>query len=487
MSRSTILNQIFTSVFSNSLGLVNIEDNTSQIATLNANLARATPEPITGFEICHIPPQGLLLSNQGTYRLKRDVKWEPTQDAIALTIVGNNIILDLKGHKIKAENKNNLNLIGISVTGTSVLNNIKIKNGELKNMSYYGVQVTSAMNVELEDIIVDGLNLENLTVRNLTPTGVILNHVDGFTIENCVVKNIDVKTDSSAGLQMIFSNNGNVFNCEIDKMKNRDGAIQGFSYILSTNINTFNCKSKDFKSEFNGNILTTGHTVLGFIPILCVGLTYDNCYAENMVGCCDDVHGISVFLNANIIVTNCYVENVIDGITETKTGAKSTGIEVYGNNVTVSHCRVKNIKAVRPQDFQCSGFSVTGQNNQFIDCEAIDVQVLNKHHKSDEKYGLGVGFGWAPDPRPELRSVPANTILYKNCKAVDCQVGFDSWDHVNSLWYGVSTKDCKQSIRIEPYEKRTLSCDACSECNPPIEVTLTNIAVGNKFVKSKKC
>jgi len=95
--------------------------------------------------------------------------------------------------------------------------------------------------------------------------------------------------------------------------------------------------------------------------------------------------------------------------------------------------------------------------------------------------GYGTGFGWAPDPRYPLRDVPAFEVEYDFCSARDCQVGFDTWNHVDSTWTNVSYTNCDIDILVEPGETRTLSCNPCSECNPPISVIITNMASGNSF------
>ena len=97
--------------------------------------------------------------------------------------------------------------------------------------------------------------------------------------------------------------------------------------------------------------------------------------------------------------------------------------------------------------------------------------------------GLGVGFGWSPDVRPILSTTLASGILYTDCKATNCQVGFDTWNHVKSVWTDVTATDCDTNILVQtdPPAKRTLSADPISESNPPITLTMTNRAGENAF------
>ena len=190
----------------------------------------------------------------------------------------------------------------------------------------------------------------------------------------------------------------------------------------------------------------------------------------------------------NILVKDCCVNNVKDGIGQ-NTGAKSTGIEVYGSGVVVEDCCVSNISAINPQDKQCTGFSCAlADGVKFMNCKAVNVNVYDENGNQNSCIGYGTGFGWAPDIRPEF-VFPSINILYEKCCAKNCQVGFDSWYHIDSTWKNIGTCCCGISVLNLNKSQRTLSCNPCSECNPPVVETLTNVAKGNKFmnVKAKYC
>ena len=479
-----IINNIFSQdVFKNSKNILNYKDPTNDINNNNFNFSYAVPTQYNNFVINSIPANGIFLTIEGTYTFGPNIYWAPTQNAIAITIVGSNIVLDIKCYSLVCINANNNNVIGIKINGleSNLLTNVSINNGTISGMSYYGIQATYCNILYLKKLIIDGLSLNDLNIRNLTPSGIFLQYINNFKIYYCAVKNINVKTDSCAGIQIIESTNGKINSCLMTNFKNNDGGVQGFSYIGCENITTYKSKSQYLRSYFNGNILTSGHTVLGFCPIFCLNLLYKKCSAKNLTGSCDDVHGISVFLNLYVKLKKFNVMNVIDGIALSKSGAKSTGIEVYGCFVSVSNCKVKNISAVRPLDKQCSGFASAGYKIQYSNCYASNIQVLNKKYKPDVKYGKGVGFGWAPDPRPEFRIITAIDVTYKNCKTTKCQVGFDTWFHINSKWNYITTFCCKKSFTNNSKKIRILSCTPCSECNPSIVVTLNNLAKNNSF------
>jgi hypothetical protein len=496
MTKQDIVNNIFSQdTLKNSHNISTYKDPTNDINNLNSNFSYASPLQYNKFIINSIPANGIKLSRSGTYTFAKDIYWNPArnQNAIAITICGNNIKLDMRSYKLICKNPNpNPNIvIGLRIIGQELhpISNVIIKNGNIVAMSYCGIQIIYCRTLHLNNLVIDGLGLNNLNIRNLTPSGIFLQYVTNFKVSNCTVKNIDVKTDSCAGIQIIESINGTISSCRMKKFINNDGAVQGFSYIGCENITTLKSKSHDLRSYFNGNILTSGHTVLGFCPIFCSKLLYKNCSASNLIGSCDDVHGISVFLNSNVELKYFNVENIIDGQTPSKSGAKSTGIEVYGCFVSVSDCTVNNVSAICPQDKQCSGFASAGYKIQYSNCRASNIQVLNKNSVPDVEYGFGVGFGWAPDPRPEFRIITGTCVTYKNCTATKCQVGFDTWFHINSKWNHTTSICCEIPFKNNRKEIRTLSCNACSECIPSIVITLGNLATGNKFshVEYKNC
>lgn len=471
-------------IFSLSPNLYKYKDNDDEI---NENFIYSLPIPHDSYEIKNIPANGIILNNEGIYNIANDIKWKPISDAIGITINNNNITINFNKHNLYCKNTNNFNCIGISITSTELntFSNINITNGKIIGCSFYGIKIKYVNGIYLNNITIDILEYSNLNVRLLTPSGIYISQSTNINILKSNISNVKVKTDSSAGIQLVECINGLIKQCKITNIKNLDGAVQGFSYIGCENIITICCISNKFRSYFNGNILTSGHTVLGFCPIFCLGLIYEKCQSLNLIGSCDDVHGISIFLNANIQLNKFTVKNIIDGKSQCKTGAKSTGIEVYGINVKVFNSHVSNIFAIRPQDKQCAGYASAGYQIEYNNCFVENVKVLNKYSIPDINYGNGIGFGWAPDPRPEFKIIGADNIKYIKCTVLKCQVGFDTWMHTNSLFYKGKILCCDEYISYEPNGTRILSCNQCSECNPPIITTITNNISNNKFVDNK--
>jgi hypothetical protein len=429
------------------------------------------------YMIENIHEDGIIITNPGTYYFANNIVWTPSKNyQIAISIQCNNVVINLKNYILECNNPNNYDVIGIY---SNVVSNISIINGEVKNMCRYGISLNETTNIVLDKIFINGLTIVNLDIRNLTPAGIFCNKCSDITINKCSIENIYVTSDSSAGIQLSYSQLATVSNCYIYNMINNDGAAQGISYFLSEDITTNYCVIDRIQTFFNGNILTTGHTVLGICPFLSSNLIFDNMRITNMIGCCDDCHGVSLFIVSSILFKNSYISNVIDGF-GTNTGAKATGIEVYGSDIEIDNCIVENVKAINPQDKICSGFSCAGDYIKFNNCISKNVIVVNEFGETDIKnIGFGTGFGWAPDPRIEFRYIYSYNINYTKCISYNCQTGFDTWNHIESTWKDITSYNCDNNILIQTNGSRSISCNCCSECNPPINIVLFNNASNN--------
>lgn len=219
---------------------------------------------------------------------------------------------------------------------------------------------------------------------------------NAVVVDKCKVKNINVKTGSCAAIQMTATVNSSISNCHISNLLNRDGACTGIGHLLCDFATVKSCKLDRLKSEFIDNLNTEGHTAIGLIPFISTNLWLTDCKISNITGCCDDAHGISVFECTNALVKNCKVFSVLDGLSAALTGAKATGIEVYGSDIQVIDCKANSIFAINPQDRQATGFSTAqGSRIQFINCKAKNVKVYNSIGFEDTSVGYGTGFGFS--------------------------------------------------------------------------------------------
>lgn len=433
--------------------------------------------------ITSIPAGGITISLPGTYVFGNNITWSPAGNGQAIKITSSDVILDMQNFTLESATTA-FETTGIWATTGS---NVVIKNGIIANMGISGITCDHYQNVTIKNIVVDGLNLNDIILYRV-PTGILVEDTYNAVIDQCTVKNIDVTTASMAAIQLTRTLSSLVSSCIISNLNNRDGACTGIGHLECDNAEVNSCVLNGLASEFAVNLNTAGHTVIGLIPVASTNLYIKNCSISNIVGCCDDAHGISLFECSNAQVENCHVENVSDGV-PTQIGAKATGIEVYASAVKVINCSVKNITAINPQDKQATGFSCAQcVGVEFYKCQAENVNVYNEFGEHNPALGYGTGFGWAPDPRPQFIA-PAVGILYNGCIAKNCQVGFDTWFHIDSLWKNLYSICNEIPILDLENSQRTISCTACSECTIPITVTIQNVARNNKFshVYYKSC
>ena len=463
--------------------LESIFDSTPQIQALYQGYFAQTGRQVqVGNVIRSIPPAGIVISTPGTYSFGNDIAWTPNDvQCSAITIQCSDVTLDLAGFTLTANISNTSRQIaGILVLGpvaNPTTANVTIANGTIAGVTEYGILATSVCGLSISHITVTGVCLNNLAVRYLTPAGIEVSGSIQVAISNCSVTGLNVTADSSAGIFLLGTIGATVTGCTASGLVNNDGAVIGFSCIKCVDVATTGCVASALQTHFNGNILTSGHTVLGFCPIFCMDLSYADCAANGMTGCCDDCHGMSVFLDARVSVTRFRATGIVDGVSPSNTGAKATGLEVYGVGVSVTDSSASAVHAINPQDKQATGFSSWGRDITFTRCDASDVTVRDTVGGGSR----GTGFGWAPDPRSYFSDIGAYDTTYLDCTAENCDVGFDTWYHVDSTWTRPTFTNCTTGILVEPAGTRTLSGDPCSECNPPITVTLTNIAQRNTY------
>lgn len=463
--------------------LLAVFDPTPQIEALYQGYFNQVGQQLqVGNVIRQIPSAGIVIRSPGTYTFGGDILWTPNDvQCAAITIQCSDVTLDLAGFTLTASVSDKAQQVaGILVLGPVAnpnVTNITITNGTVANVTEYGVFATAVCGLNISRITVTGVCMQNLNTRFLTPAGIQVSGSIDVAITDCSVTQLNVTTDSSAGIFLLSTIQARVSRCQTTNLVNNDGAVIGFSFIKCIGVTTSGCTAESLQSHFNGNVKTSGHTVLGFCPILCLNLSYTDCTATGLTGCCDDCHGMSVFLDAQVTVSGFQASNITDGVSPSNSGAKATGLEVYGVGVTVKDSTVNAIKAINPQDKQATGFSAWGLAIQFVRCEASNVSVQDDFGAGSR----GMGFGWAPDPRWYFCYIGAYDVSYIDCVADQCDVGFDTWYHVNSTWTRPTHTNCTVGILVEPGAKRTLSGDPCSECNPPISVTLTNFESGNTY------
>lgn len=469
--------------------LLDAFDFSPHIAALQQGYSKqAFRRVLQGTVITRIPSSGIVITTPGTYTFGGDLSWSPSATSTAaITIQCSNVTLDCGGYTLTASvSDSSWQTTGILVSGP--LENVTIKNGTLASLTEYGIQANRVCGLNVVGVIITGLCMNNTKIHLATPAGIFVGLSLNVAISNCIVTKTNVTTDSSAGIQLISVNGAMVSNCAAISLVNNDGSMQGYSYLGCGYVTTSGCTADSFQTHFVNNITTPGHTCIGFLPTLCQNLSFVNCSATGMTGCCDDCHGMSVFLCWSSTVQGFRASHILDGVnnvsTHSQSGAKATGLEVYSfGNIQVSNCAVSDVRAINPEDLQAAGFSAWGSLIGFKNCSATNVSVQNDYNVADMR---GVGFGWAPDPRAgqdgiNFSDTPAVLISYTDCRADRCDVAFDTWDHIDSTWTGTTYTNCPVGYLAEPGAQRTLTCDPCSECTTPLITKLTNLASGNTY------
>ncbi len=491
-NKLSLINDIFSGTIFTDLDtaalLANFDHTDQQLAfNQKTNQAAVTPTPLTTNSFSEIPENGWLINQPGTYTMTVNCTWNPSSPGSAITIIAQNVQLNLGGNTL---------LVQIPTgTTTEVYNGITVKpgdpqsatsitiyNGTISGANFYGIQANMIEGLILSQLIINNINYTNTQDAYITPAGIFLSVCANFNINNCTVNNISVTAPSCAGIQTIMCWEGVVSACQVSGLQNQDGGAQGFSYILSWDIGTFNSGCSDFTTNNEGLTQTSGHTSIGFIPMFSQNLLFGYCSSSNITGCCDDAHGMSLFLVKNVVVNGFTANGVVDGPKPYNTGAKATGLEVYGNFISIYNSQVSNITATVPQDLQAAGFSAWGDTIQFTGCTASNVNVVNAAGQPDTSCGYGTGYGWAPDPRKAFNHKVASNVQYNNCISTNCQLGFDTWNHVNSIWNNFTANNCGQfNLNLPAGAVRVLSMNKCSEqpSGEPGQVNVINQATNN--------
>jgi hypothetical protein len=441
----------------------------NQVQRITQQIKKNSPKPLTstGAEtvITEIPPAGYYINQPGKYVLGNTINWFPPADGsffAAIVIQCDNVDLDFQGNHLIAANEGNHTSLGVIVLNAeNACNNVTVQNGTIQNMGLYGLWAVNTNGLSISQITVEGLTYPNF---DFLPSAISLVEAKSFTVGNSHVKNVTANAMLAGGFMILGANKGTVSNCSVDNFTNTDGVACGFPYFDCSGIDTDSCTVTDLTTLYGGNPHSKfGHTCIGFMPAKCTNLSFSGCTATKINGCCDDCHGMSLFLVDGATITNFTASHVYDGLGPQKTGAKATGLEVYGSNIKVTNSHVNDITAIVPQDLQSTGFSACGTNITFDSCTATGITVYNAKGQPDTSNGYGTGFGWAPDPRKHFVN-PSKQVTYKNCVANKCQLGFDTWNHEDSTWINPKTTGPGLNHLIQAQgTERVYSMNFCSE------------------------
>ena len=433
------------------------------------------------FSISAIPSEGLVLTRPGAYHLTQNVAVQFKANATAITITGNNVCLDLCDFEVchsRHSQEFSNTCIGVAVAANT--QGVEVRNGRLLGFGLYGVVA-----VESTDLRLHGLQISGARCRDVATScaGILLFGCGDSAVTHCSVTDVRVDCMGYVGVNIKLSRNVVVDYCTVWNVRNGSGGATAFAVLGCNDVNVRACRMVDMST--GGTAGPTGHTCSGVLVSLCTAVAVTLCRILNVRGSCDDAHGVAIFVcGSSIRVLKCNIEHVTSGFTPVATGAKATGIEVIGANaVVVEDCVVRTVLAMRPQDLQCAAFAAgTCTDVTFRRCRASHVRCLD-HSGTKPKPsadGIGVAFGWGPDPRPAFVK-PALSTRYISCYAEHCDVGFDFFMSIGAVLEGCTAKAVRESVRDDPMEARTLTCNACSECTPSLSTRIVNQGHGNVY------
>ncbi|XAT59576.1 hypothetical protein GN278_01290 [Rhodobacteraceae bacterium Araon29] len=475
--------------------------------------SRGPVKPIvaTKKEIVEIPDEGLVITEPGTYILSQDITWTPKEAGAAITIAANDVTIDLNNHTLSIQlppvaefpttgiainklahsaNGAHLDIVDAALRGESlcdflylagelvslVATSVTILNGKIEGASGYGVTALLTEGLSIRKLNVADTGRTSLDNLNGCVVGIAVALSVGPTLCDCQINQIQGLCELVFGILFVGCVEATAIYCTVQDLHNYDGVATGHAATLTAGLNLIDCHAKNLRSNFLGFSNAPGRTVLGFCPTHVTGILSENCSAQDIYGSSDDCHGMSLYLVNEAAVTGFEATNVIDG-NQTNTGAKATGLEVYGDNIVLKSVVIKRIEAICPQDLQAAGISLWGENHLIEDCAVFNVVVRDASLAPSAKVGLGIGFGWAPDPRGELAARGAKNVTYTACLATACQVGFDSWRHQNAEWLACETFECEIAGLVQPVDAtRVLVMNRASESptGMPVQKTIRN-------------
>lgn len=411
------------------------------------------------------------ISAPGTYVLDRDICAAGNAAQAAIIIASDNVVLDLGGHTVQSSKTSPM---GFGIFINSGHQNVSISNGKIKRFLLFGIYC-DALNtgVTLNRLCVKNISNE-LTGGMITTAGIFFVASSKIVVKKCQVISTTSATGNTAGILFVLCDQVSVTHTTSRKNVNFGGPVSGMQCLICTNTFFGKCLVEDCSTK-PGVIAFPSHTVGGFYAVLCSQLKIHNCTARRLTSACDDCHGFPIFLCPTTVeLVDCLAEDIKDGFNDvTHTGAKATGFEIDGtNNAVIRRCTARRVVTHNPEDKQGAGFtSGLCTNVQFIECVSTD------HKSVGKSKGVGVGFGWAPDPRPAFIGL-ANGTKWIKCVSKRNDVGFDLFNHTNGLMEKCTSSDNRKYGLANGFT-RTVSCHPCTECNPALTTTIPNDGQNN--------
>lgn len=340
---------------------------------------------------------GLVLSIAGTYCLSEDVHWTPSLPGqSAITIVHDNVRLDLKGHLLEQARSRLNNSVAITVANDT--SNVVITNGFISGFSGLGIYVKSGVNT---------ISITNLKIRECGYNGLFSDALFSRPFAGGILV---------AGNNENFVTNIHIKGCEITELMCLNfpipsgqtipaGGCNGITIIRASNV----LISKSRISHIESNDAATP-IFIGTIQTLKIKETIltDTLGDRNANGI-DSMVGPSR-RSTNVVFQDLQVGN-IRGIR-----GEGLGIEPNALHFTIRNCYVFNISTGNGN--RAAAF-VTQDNDGYglyENCVAEGV-TGNVTGNPDSGHGIVGGFINTLGNPPTATVTGTRSITFKNCEA----------------------------------------------------------------------
>ncbi len=253
--------------------------------------------------ITEIPPEGLAITESGTYSFANDIAWAGQESALAgITIIdAANVVLDLGGHCLSAPR--DVRLSGTFGIAALAVQNLSIKNGTIKGFQLAGVALGLSAGVTLSNIVISDIGNG---VPGYAPTGLSATMCQDLTFNQVSVLNVNGSSEpGGSGIGIVAG--VSLTECKNVYFDGRVSGINGYSSLVS-----------------------------GVFGLLCDGISLQEAVIESVNGSAGAVSGASFLLSRNISVDKSLVSNLHNdaGVCSGIAGVDSRQINVLDTTVS---------------------------------------------------------------------------------------------------------------------------------------------------------
>jgi len=297
------------------------------------------------------------ISTGGRYLLKDSVAFSPASGIPAISITGDNIILDLGGQTVSQGNSQ-ADSIGVNIATT--VNNVIVKNGQIKGFTGESIKIgTSCTN-----ITIDNMHIDSGIDTGISFVGSSGSEIIGCTVKNCVISNNTGAGEASTdayGIKIANADGILIEDTDIIGMRTSSAANDSYGCYITTATNIV------LRNVHSGS--HNGAECCAFYATSTVGLQMYNCEAS----------GCSSYKTSGTGVVGYFIGSsqgcILDECVSVGHKAVFSSYGVYltsSTGVVVQNCKALGHSIVgSTANSRCSGFySDRGVGNVWDGCEA---------------------------------------------------------------------------------------------------------------------